>query len=552
MTAFIPTRRQALTTLGLLGLLLLAIYGSSLSNEFVDWDDRLLIVENPIVHSLTPATVKQAFTTYDPELYIPLTLVGYQFNHLIAGLSPFIYHFENLLFHLLNAALVVWFILLLTGNRWIAAVTGLLFAVHPLHTEAVAWASSRKDVQATCFFLLTLITYLLYSRTGDRKMYRYSVGALLLALLSKVIAITAPFILLLLDWREGRKIDKANLKEKLPFFVVSILFGLVALGGKHGNDEMVIEKLFVGSKAIVFYMTKLVMPTGFSVLYPFTESISISNTNLLLPVLFIFFLCIVAWYSRLRTREIMFAWLFFLITLIPTFSNFAKGKDVMRDIYFASDRYAYIPSIGILFLIALLLHRMSAKRAQLIQTALALVVVLFAFQAHAQSLTWQNTESLFTNVLKHYPNSHIAHNNLGSIQFNRKEYRSAYQHYRDSLAIRPNGMAYYNLGQFFTEMNQMPQAMDAYRSAIEQRPNDLRTLANLGALEVINGEYESAIQHLLQAYSMDASLPTVHYNLGVAYERLGNVEQALVSYRAVLRIDPNDTEVQEIVERLSK
>ena len=548
--AFIPSQKQALTTLGLLGILLLLVYGRSLGFGFVDWDDKLLIVENPIVHSFTPATIKEAFTSYDPELYIPLTLVGYQLDHLFVGLHPFLYHLENLAFHLLNSALVAWFVLLLTGRRWVAAVTALLFAVHPLHTEAVVWASSRKDVQAACFFLLSLIAYQLFRAGGEKRLYRYSVLALLLALLSKVIAITLPLILLLLDWREGRKIDRANLREKLPFFALSILFGVIALGGKYGSDELVAEKLLIGSKAVVFYLGKLLLPAGLSVLYPYTEPPSLTNIGLLVPFFLVIAITILAWKSSRKTREILFAWLFFLITVAPTFSNFARGKDLLKDIYFASDRYTYLPSIAAFFLAALLLHRLLHKRAQIVQGLIAVLVVLFSFQAYAQSLTWENSETLFTNVLEHYPNSHLAHNNLGSLRYREGKEEEALQHYLQSLAIRPNSQASYNLGQLYSAAGQTLEAMQAYRDALKNRPDDVPTLVNLGVLEMRAGDLPRAIGHLKQARDLDPASTFVHYNLGAAYEVQGNIEEAVGSYRRVLELDPEDAEVSEILQRL--
>ncbi len=552
MEAFIPTHKQFLRTCGLLGLLLFFIYGASLSNEFVDWDDGLLIVENPIVHELSPATVKEAFTSYDPELYIPLTLVSYQLNHALVGLEPFLYHFENLLLHILNAALLAWFVLLLTGRRWIAAVATLLFAVHPLHTETVAWASSRKDVLSACFFLFTLNAYLVFRQTGKWKWYRYSVGSLLLGLLSKVSAITAPLIIILLDWREGRRIDCKYILEKIPFFLLSFIFGIVALGGKGGSDDLLFAKVLVGCKAIIFYLSKLLFPVGLSVLYPFTETISISNPSLLVPTILVFAITLFAWRSRNRTKEILFGWLFFLITVLPSFSNFAKGQDLQNDIYFASDRYAYIPSIGIIFLAALLLHHLIERRVKPVQGVIAAIIVLFAFQAHAQSLTWKNTESLFTNVMEFYPNSHVAHNNLGSLRFREGKEEEAFQYYQDSLAIRPNGMAYYNLGQLYTERGQTGEALKAYHNALQFRPTDVKTLVNLGAMEIEVGDYASAIDHLSLARELDDSFVSIHYNLGVAYGKQGKGEEALSAFKRLLEITPGDMEVQELVRKLER
>lgn len=543
--ACIPSRKQAISCLGLLGLVLLAIYARSLTFPFVAWDDGLLITENATVHGFTPSNIWKAFTTYDPELYIPLTLISYQIDYVFAGLSPFVYHLENLLTHVLNAALVCWFVFLLTGRRWVAAVTALMFAVHPLHAEAVVWASARKDVLSTAFFLCTLIAYLLYRRTGERSWYRRSIVALLLALLSKVIAITAPLILLLLDWREGRKIDKANLREKAPYFLLSFVFGLIALGGKTGSDNLLFEKILIGSKAITLYLSKLLFPTGLSVLYPYTDPISLVNPDLLSATALVLVLTALAFWSTCKTRDILFGWLFFLLTVLPTFSNFAKGEDVLKDIYIGSDRYAYIPSIGLLFLAALLIYKLIERKPQASQGALALFIVLLSFQAYTQSLVWSSTEALFSNVLTHYPNSHLAHNNLGTLRFEEGNHAEALRHYQESLAIRPNGQAYYNLGQLYTDARQFRKAMEAYELALAQRPSDTSAHINRGVLLLREGQTLEAVQHFTSALELDSSLAVAYYNLATAYELQGRVEKARSAYENVLKIDPEDTEARE-------
>ncbi|PIQ76672.1 hypothetical protein COU78_05260 [Candidatus Peregrinibacteria bacterium CG10_big_fil_rev_8_21_14_0_10_49_24] len=544
-SAYLPTRKQALTCVALLGALLLLVYGSALSYPFVAWDDGLLITENATAHGLSFTNIRNAFTTYDPELYIPLTLLTYQVDYAIAGLHPFTYHLGNLVLHLLNVSLVCWFVFLLTGRRWIAGVTALLFAVHPLHTEAVVWASARKDVLSTFFFLATLVTYLLFRRSDVRTWYRRSIVLFLLALLSKVIAITAPVVLLLLDWREGRKIDAANIREKAPYFLLSFVFGLIAIGGKTGSDSLFLEKILIGSKAVTLYLSKLLLPVHLSVLYPYTAPVSFANPDLLSAFALVLVLTALAWWSKCKTREILFGWFFFLFTVLPTFSNFAKGEDVLKDIYIGSDRYAYIPSIGILFLFALLFSRLIDKKSQLFQGALALLFVFFAFLAQKQAQTWSSTEALFSNVLTHYPNSHLAHNNLGTLLFRNGEYDGAFAQYEQSLAIRPNGEAYYNLAQYYDTKGQTIKAMEAYRSALEHRPKDTSALVNLGVLQMRSGQLEDAVLNFLKATETDPFSSVAFYNLATAYELTDNPEEARKAYEKVLEIDPEDTEVSE-------
>lgn len=144
-------------------LLVLALYAASLQNDFVYWDDSLLIKENPIVRGLTWQNVKAAFSRYDPELYIPLTFLSYQATYMLSELDPFLYHLGNIFLHALNVILVLVLVYKLRRSRTEALVCAALFAIHPLHTEAVAWASGRKDLLSAFFFLLSVLTYLKYA-----------------------------------------------------------------------------------------------------------------------------------------------------------------------------------------------------------------------------------------------------------------------------------------------------------------------------------------------------------------------------------------------------
>lgn len=223
---------------------------------------------------------------------------------------------------------------------------------------------------------------------------------------------------------------------------------------------------------------------------------------------------------------------------------------MLKDIYIGSDRYAYIPSIGILFLLALIVSRLIDRRPQFFQGALALLLVLFSFLAHKQAQTWSSTEALFSNVLTHYPNSHLAHNNLGTLRYEQGDVQNALLHYRESLAIRPNGQAYYNLGQLYADARQFTKAEDAYRSALEHRPNDTGALINLGVLHMRSGHMQDAVSLFLNAIEINPLLSVAYFNLGTAYEHMGNTEEARRAYEKVLESDPEDAEVRERLREL--
>ncbi|MEK7136827.1 MAG: tetratricopeptide repeat protein, partial [Patescibacteria group bacterium] len=496
----LPSRNVLLSLAGAIFFLVLIVYGASLGNDFVRFDDGLLIYENPVIRETSWRSLKKAFTTYDPELYIPFTLLSYKIDYLLGGAHPFLYHFTNVLLHAANAFLVLLLAYILTGSRIGALFMGVFFAIHPLHTEAVAWASARKDLLSTFWFLLALFSYLFYrsrcqvSRSGpegpsgprtagfrfqERKFYFLSLMFFLFGLLSKVMVITLPVVLLLIDWKERRKIDRSMFFDKLPYAFLSIVFGIVALYGKQAVTAQATlwETAVMAPKSAVFYLSKLLVPIRLSVLYPYTDAIDLTSPDFFLPFLILLALFSAALFSLRWTRELLFGFLFSLITLSPTFINFSKDGES----YFASDRYAYIPSIGILYIVALFfVWLLRGKKLSTLFPALGIVAILFAALSFKQSLVWANTETLFRNVLRYYPNAHRAHNNLGNVHRRRGEFEAAIASFQAAIEIRESPRTLTNLGAVYRKLGRIEEAIALHERAITLAPKDPEPHFGLG------------------------------------------------------------------------
>jgi len=561
------------------------VYGASLTNAFVRFDDGLLIYENPAIRSITPRTLWTIFTSYDPELYIPLTFLSYQLDYLIGGTTPTIYHIQNLLWHTCNALLVAWLMLLLTRKSWIALFGGLLFAVHPLHTEAVAWASARKDVLSTFFFLASLIAYLTY-RGGNRRAYWWSLLTFLLGLLAKVTVLTLPVVLLLLDFVQNRPFTRRALAEKIPFFLLSALFAIIAWIGKTQvlGSSTLAEKLLMAPRGAMFYLEKIFAPVDLSVLYPFSGAVTLARPDIAVS-LAIFVLLTLASLILIRwTRNIVFGIGFFFVTVSPTLLNFAKGD----TFYFASDRYAYVPSIGIFFLFALGLARLCSEHLKRpCITAACLLLAGLAVVAALQAQTWKNTETLFRQALRVSPQSYVAHVNLGNVERYRGDAAKAITAYREALAIlkregRPgsalarseskilsnlasaereqgdlttarstfeealrlnpgNVYALLGLGIVAGQQGNTAEAEQFYRKAILAAPDFAPAHLNLGALLVGMGRLEPGVAAYRTALDFNPFFPQAHFNLGVALTKLDRTEEAETAYREAVRLQPKFT-----------
>lgn len=548
---------------------------------FVAWDDTYLIYFNPTIKEITWKSITTAFTTFDPELYVPLTLLSYQLDHLIGGLNPFFYHFTNLLLHTANSLFVAWFLFLLSRRPWVALPAGLLFAIHPLHTEAVMWASARKDVLSTFFFLLSLIAYLHCSGSSRRRSYILSLVFFLLGLLSKVMVLMLPFVLILLDIRGRRTWHARMILEKGAYLGLSILFGGIALFGKRDTVQGVtlLDTILMACKSTVFYLQKLFLPTNLSVLYPYERTISITSLDVLVPLIIVSLLIIATLASLRWTREILFGVGFFLLTLIPTFMNFSKGG----DLYFASDRYAYVPSIGILYLVALLLERFRAsagamreqvRRSPVCIGALAAVLAIFLTLSFRQAQTWSDSIALFTQTLRLYPRAMAAHLNiamvyremndigkvkehllaaekirphprthvaLATIAEREGDRIKAFEEYQKAISLNPKDPEpYFGLGILYEREGQTARAIELYQKVLSIDPKYVGTYNNLAAIEFKRGNLEGARQYYEQALDSDPYFADGHFNLGLIAKEEGETEEAIRSLERAVQLDPKN------------
>ena len=501
-------------------------------------DDGLLIFENPAIRAINLSTLTTIFTTYDPELYIPFTFFTYQIDFQLGGIEPVIYHAQNLFWHTINALLALWFAWLLVRDRWVALGTGLLFAIHPLHTEAVAWASARKDVLSAAFFLLSLCLYIRSHERQSARTYWLSVVSFAFALMAKVTIITLPVTLLLVDVVLQRPFHKKMLLDKIPYGVLSVVFGIIAVIGKTGVLERSepIETMLMAFRSTVFYLQKMILPTELSVLYPYVGDIRISNPDFFIPIALCLLMIVAVALSVKYTRLIVFGFLFFLVTIAPTFVNFAKGG---LDIYFASDRYAYAGSIGIFLLACAGVRALYSRyRSPVIPGLCTIVLITLGVLSFRQSMVWANTDTLFSNVIEHYPQSHVAHTNIGNVLRRKGQVSEAIEHYNDALAIRTHSQTLSNLGSAYRQLGQIDQALRAYEQALESNPQSHLALTGLGVVAAERGEFDRAEDYYTQALAINPRYLEAQVNLGALYAAMQQYDDALVEYDKALAISP--------------
>lgn len=563
-----------------ISLITFATYLPSLQNGFVNWDDDAYVYENQNIRSINFIFLKWIFTAEANPTWHPLTLLSLAVDYQKWGLNPFGYHLANIVFHSVNTFLVflLTFNLAKTiGNQKnliVAAITALLFGIHPLHVESVAWVSERKDVLYAFFFLLAILAYLRYLSDSRKKNTYYILSIILftLALMSKPMAMTLPIVLLILDFYPLKRLSIWGLIEKIPFFILSAISTAITIYVHHTRNLLVsleqyplIYRLSIATHAYMFYLIKMVFPFNLAPFYPYPEMQAIAllyvGYGILLAVITI--LCIRA---AKRNKVFLAVWLSYIITLLPVSGIVKVGVHAMAD------RYTYLPALGPFMLIgvgfSIVVERFSKKKIYKVLgiAALTLLLGLLATKTVKQISIWHDPITLWAHEIKHYPKTVISHYNLGNAYSNLGNYDQAIIEYTKAIRLNPRTPdIYYNLGNAYSNLGNYDQAiieytkaiglnpryLDAYNNrglaylrsgnyrlaiidslkAIELNPRDEVAYNNRGCAYMESRDYKSAITDFEKAIELNPMYATAYYNLGSTYLWMGNHEQALISYK---------------------
>jgi hypothetical protein len=434
------------------------VYLSSLANSFVDWDDFLYIVDNPHIRSLDGSFFRWAFFEFYSANWHPLTWLSHGLDYAFWGLNPLGHHLTNVILHSLNTFLVVALVMRLIEGNTIrrptpptragdsgegegenpshtshnarftliaAGVTGLLFGLHPLHVESVAWVSERKDLLCALFALLSLTMYTTYATHKTYRPYLLSFMFFALALLSKPMAVSLPVVFLILDWFPfGRCGSLRDLRrvfpEKLPFIVLSIASSIVTVfAQKAGSTIVPVEavplslRASVACRSLCVYLEKMLFPVNLSPFYPYPERTSFFSPLSLLPVLLIVAVTIVFTVRAKHQKILLAVWCYYLITLFPVLGILQVGAQARAD------RYTYLPSLAP-FLLAGLAAAWGIEKAALaargplgrlaLPMIMSFVLATLAYLTVGEIHIWRNSYTLWNYVVERGPDAPIAFN----------------------------------------------------------------------------------------------------------------------------------------------
>ncbi len=519
-------------------------FSPCLQNGFVDgWDDNTYVRENILIRHLSWHNVTRVFSAFFMATYLPVTMLTYMVDYQLVGLNPFGYHLTSLILHLLNCLLVFWLIGLLSRNILVSFITAILFGVHPIHVESVAWISERKDVLYAAFFLLSMICYFYYSRTQKTgKAYWLALLFFILSLLSKAMAVTLPVLLLLVDYFSGKKFDRRMILDKIPFLVLALGFGLL---GAHGQaaavrSEPLIYRGLVPPYAVIFYLGKILWPAVLSSAYgyPGLKDLSIHLFSLAMCLL----IFLAALRSGLYTKKFVFGSLFFILTLLPVLQFLPMGLTTVAD------RYAYLASTGIFFLIAESVFWGYGKIVQKNQPlgfgfAFILLVLLaggLSVLTWKRCSVWKDSVSLWSDVLKSSPSS-LAYSQRGAAYFGQKEFDKARADFEKAIASDPKFIVpYLNLGNVFGESGKDEAAIALFEKVLTIEPGNAEAYLNIAKAYVHLDRYSEAASFYEKVLVSNPRHAFGCYSYAILSVKMGKKEEAERLLKRALEIDPGD------------
>ncbi len=397
-----PTKiRILLAQIFILSITFLSFY-PSLLNGWTSWDDNVYVTDNAFITEISYRNIQTVFSKVLDGSYVPLTMVSYMIDYRIGGYDPNVYHTTNLLFHLCNSSLMFWLAYRLSGNLIAALTAGVLFGIHPMRVESVAWISGRKDVLSMFFFLISSISYLSYLRNTDNKKWlTLSFIVFVCAIMSKIIVLTFPLILFLYDYHQKRQFSSTIVLEKIPFIMVAGAFAIIGYFGQASihaikTTSNAFENVIVSFHGVVFYLEKFLLPINLSNLYPYPL---ILTFKFYLYAMLFFAACYFVW-TRRKNEIIIFGSLFFFISLLPVLQLIRFSQII------AADRFTYFSYIGLFYIVGMSVAAVWQKmNKRAVLTICGAVIISLALLTWNRCSVWKDNDTLWKDMLSKYPDA---------------------------------------------------------------------------------------------------------------------------------------------------
>jgi tetratricopeptide (TPR) repeat protein len=580
----IHSERQKLIVYVVLTVVTFAVFWQVNQYAFVNIDDLSYVTDNFHVQSgITLDGFRWAFSTTLNGFWHPLTWLSLMFDYKLYGLNAGGYHLTNLILHILSTLLLFWLFNRMTGAIWRSAFVAAFFALHPLHVQSVAWIAERKDVLSAFFWTLTLCLYVYYIEKPVIRRYLLVLLSFACALMSKSMVVTLPVVMIILDyWPLGRlqskkigsnltnilpvstyqgaqkgnmsppidqKLSKTKIAEiiplwqfweKIPFFILSAAFSIGTVFLWYNPSKKLFSLGFRIATALVSFVTyleKTFWPHDMAIFYPFSNQLN--GWQVLGAALLILVISATVIVMVKRLPYLLVGWLWYAITILPVIGIIYIGINPM------SDRYTYLPSIGIAIMLAWgippLFPREDIRKKILFPAGIACLAIM-AILSWKQCGYWKNSIELFKHDLQvtKDDSSCEAHTHLGMALFAEGKIEEAIDHYNEAIRVKPGYLfAYDNRGTAYATRGQYQLAIKDFSEVIRVKPDFALGYVNRGTAYATLGQYQLAIEDFNQTIRLEPDYANAYYKRGDAYATRGQYQLAIKDFSEVIRVKPD-------------
>ena len=524
------------------------VFIPSLNNDFVNWDDDVNILDNPNLQAFTWQNIKGIFTSDVIGNYNPLPIFTFAIEKHFFGLNPTVFHVNNLLLHLVCVFLIYRICLQLGLNIMAAALVALLFGIHPMRVESVAWVTERKDVLFGTFYLGAMFYYLKFLKNEQQKYYAIVLILFIISLFSKIQAVALPLSLLAVDYYLKKDIDWKIILDKIPFFALSLAFGLIGVSMLSHTGSMddathysFFERLTVGAYSYSVYLVKFIFPYEMSPLYPYQNEMP---THYFIGYIGAF--AMLAWFIyalKKQQKSIVFGIAFFTFNVMFMLQIVGAGQGLLAD------RFTYIPYFGLFFLLAYAYQKLVKENPNYkrnLQIGFSAYLLLFAVMTFVQCDVWKNGKTLWTHVIKHYDNAATPFANLGHFYRDENNFQKAIENYSLAIEKGQKASAYNSRGKMYFENGKSTEAMQDYNNGLALATEDKvrsEILSNRGALYGQQNKLDLALKDLNEAAQLYPDNKNAYSMRSMVYFQQNDYANALADYDKILSIDPADVNI---------
>lgn len=531
--------RPQIIIAALLVLAIIGIYAQTTKFDFVSVDDFEYVRDNYAINNgVSWEAIKWAFQNNVAGNWHPITMLSHMLDCQIYGVVPGAHHYTNVLLHIANTLLLFFLLLRMTrkqaNNLWPCAFVAMLFALHPLHVESVAWISERKDVLSGFFFMLTLWAYVRYTevpKAGNSGVWNLKFEALrwfglslalfALGLMSKPMLVTLPCVLVLLDWWPLQRVNKFNFREfgvsileKVPFFVLTGIFSIVTVHAQKSANAVVSfhdwplsSRLATAMVSFAQYIGKTFVPTSLGVLYPHRQ---LNDSQIIGSTILFILICLAAFIFARSKRYAFVGWFIFAGMMFPVSGIAQVGEQAFAD------RFTYLPHIGMFMLFAWGLLDVAALRSKL-PIICGVVGIACIPASFLQVQHWATSQALFTNCIRVAPDNATAHHYLGVLLDDGGKTNEAMDHFSTAVQCNPNNVnARLGYAYALLKQNKVQDAAEQYEAALQVEPDNAKAHYGLADTLLKLNRLGDALSHYVQALQIKPDIAGAHYQLGTA------------------------------------